>query len=139
MSIEELVQRDVRTVRPDASCAEAAVRMRDANVGCLVVVAEDETPIGIVTDRDLTLRVLADRGDPDQPVRDVMTGDPIFLSESAPLHEVIATMRDLRFRRMIVVDDTKRLCGILTLDDLVMHLGETASNLAEAIHNELAR
>ena len=111
--------------------------MRDANVGCVVVVGDDQSPIGIVTDRDLVLRVLADRGDPDGPVRDVMTGDPIFLSESAPLSDVIGTMRELRFRRMIVVDDAKCLCGIITLDDLVMHLGDTFANLAGAMRNQL--
>jgi CBS domain-containing protein len=139
MSIEELIRRDVQTIRPEASCTEAARRMRDGNVGCLVVADHEEVPVGIVTDRDLALRVLADRGDPDQPVRDVMTRDPIFLSESASLREVIATMRELGFRRMIVVDDAKCLCGILTLDDLVMHLADTFANLARAIRNELGR
>lgn len=139
MSIENLIHRDVHTIHSDQSCVEGAALMDKENVGCLVVTTEEDIPIGIITDRDLTLRILAAQGDPDQPIENVMTSDPIFLSESASLDEVISNMRDLRFRRMIVVDDDKRLCGIVTLDDLVMYMGDTLAHLAEAIRNELRR
>jgi signal-transduction protein with cAMP-binding, CBS, and nucleotidyltransferase domain len=139
MSIERLIERDVQTIHPDESCAKAAARMRDARVGSLIVTTVEDVPIGIVTDRDLMIRVLADQREPDLAVRDVMSPDPIFLRESVPLYEVIATMRDHRLRRMIVVDEHQRLCGVLTMDDLVMHLGDTLAHLAEALRSELAR
>lgn len=139
MSIENLIQREVQTIRADESCTKAALAMRDANVGSLVVSTEEDIPIGIVTDRDLVVRALADDSGADLRVRDVMTSDPIFLRESAPLDEVISTMRDLRLRRMIVVDEDQRLSGVVTMDDLVMHLGDTLAHLAQALHNELGR
>ena len=59
MTIEDLIERDVQTIRPDETCTKAAAHMRDANVGSLIVTTVDDRPIGIVTDRDLVVRVLA--------------------------------------------------------------------------------
>jgi len=137
MSIESLIQREVETISPETNCADAAARMLDANVGCLVVSTPDATPVGIVTDRDLAVRVVAGRLDPEKPVREVMTSDPIFLSETTTLQGVISTMRDLRLRRMVVVDDDRRMCGIIALDDVVMHLGDSLAGVSEAIRSEL--
>jgi len=139
VTIEPIVQRDVRTLSKAALCAEAARAMRDANVGSLVVVDADGFPEGILTDRDLAIRVLADGKRPDQPVTDAMTREPIFLPETAPLHEALATMRDLRFRRLIVVDEHKRLVGIVSTDDVLLHLGEALADLSQVIRSELRR
>lgn len=137
MSIEELIQRDVQTIRAGETCAKAAVRMRDANVGSLVVTTVEDVPIGILTDRDLALRVVGEERAGDTAVGDVMTADPIFLRETASLNDVIATMREQRLRRMIVVDESGRLCGIVTMDDVVIQLGETLALVSAAIQSEL--
>lgn len=139
MSIERLIERNVQTIRADESCAKAAARMREANVGSLVVTTVEDVPIGILTDRDLALRVVGDELPADTPVGDVMTADPIFLRETTNLADVVATMREQRLRRMIVVDEGGRLCGIVTMDDLVIHLGETFALVSAAIRSELAR
>jgi CBS domain-containing protein len=138
MALDELIHREPETLPPDASCAEAARLMRDANVGAVVVV-EGAKPLGLVTDRDLAVRVIAEQRDP-QRVRlsEVMSGEPIFLSERRSVTSVVAVMRDLAIRRVMVVDDAGELVGVVAMDDLLMRIGEELAGLAEAIRKEVA-
>ena len=137
MSIESLLRRPVQTLPPDAPCREAAQLLRDEGVGC-VVVSEDERPLGIVTDRDLVVRVMASGLDPDKtPLRDVMSGEPVFLADERGIDQVVATMRQERIRRIPIVDAEGRLEGVVTLDDLLPLLAQQLGELAEAIRGEL--
>jgi len=139
MSIESLLRRPVCTLPPDALCREAAQLMRDEGVGC-VVVAEQARPLGIVTDRDLVVRVIAAGRAPEKTLlRDVMSGEPVFLASERGLDRVIATMRQQHVRRIPVVDAEGRLEGVLALDDLLPLLAGQLGDLAEAIRGELAR
>ncbi|MEN8182094.1 MAG: CBS domain-containing protein [Myxococcota bacterium] len=139
MSIESLLQRPVCTLPPDAPCREAAQLLRDERVGC-VVVAEDERPLGIVTDRDLVVRVIAACLDPEKTlVRDAMSGEPVFLASERSLDQVVATMRQQRVRRVPVVDADGRLDGVVALDDLLPLLASQLGDLAEAVRGELER
>jgi CBS domain-containing protein len=136
MSIESLLRRPVQTLPPDAPCREAAQLLRDEGVGC-VVVSEDERPLGIVTDRDLVVRVMASGLDPDKtPIRDVMSGEPVFLADARGIDQVVATMRQERIRRIPIVDAEGRLEGVVTLDDLLPLLARQFGELAEAIRVE---
>jgi CBS domain-containing protein len=137
MSIESLLRRPVQTLPPDAPCRKAAQLLRDEGVGC-VVVSEDERPLGIVTDRDLVIRVMASGLDPDKtPIRDVMSGEPVFLADERGIDQVVATMRQERIRRIPIVDADGRLEGVVTLDDLLPLLARQLGGLAEAIRGEL--
>ena len=137
MSIELLLRRPVCTLPPDAPCREAAQLLRDEGVGC-VVVSEDGRPLGIVTDRDLVVRVMAAGLDPGKTLlRDVMSGEPVFLARARSLEQVFATMREQRVRRVPVVDAEGRLEGVLALDDLLLLLAGQLGDLAEAIRSEL--
>jgi CBS domain-containing protein len=137
MSIESLLRRPVQTLSPDAPCREAAQLLRDEGVGC-VVVSEDERPLGIVTDRDLVVRVMASGRDPDKtPLRDVMSGEPVFLADERGIDQVVATMRQERIRRIPIVDAEGRLEGVVSLDDLLPLLARQLGELAEAIRGEL--
>jgi CBS domain-containing protein len=138
MSLDELIRRFPETLPPEASCTAAARLMREANVGA-VVVADGQKPLGLVTDRDLAVRVVAEGRDP-QAVRlhEVMSGEPIFLSERRSVGSVIAVMRDLAIRRVMVVDDAGDLIGVIALDDLLMRTAEELGGLAEAIRKEVA-
>jgi CBS domain-containing protein len=137
MSLERLIQRPVKTLPPDAPCAEAARVMRDENVGC-VVVTEDGRPLGVVTDRDLVVRVIADDRDADKLLlRDVMTGEPIFVTGSGGVGQVLAAMRDLAIRRVPIVDEHGRLSGIVAMDDVLLLLAEQLGDVAEAIRAEI--
>lgn len=138
MSIEDILKAPVRVLPPDATCIEAARMMRDENIGC-VVVAEDDRPLGIVTDRDLVLRVMAPGGEAEKfQLRDVMTSEPIFVSVDQSLEQVVAAMRDLAIRRVPAVDENGNLCGMVSLDDVLLCLVDQLGDLAEAVRAELA-
>ena len=139
MSIESLLRRPVCTLPPDATCREAAQLLRDERVGC-VVVSEHERPLGVVTDRDLVVRVMAAGRDPDKtPLRDAMSGEPVFLASDRGIDQVIATMRQERVRRIPIVDADGRLEGVVALDDLLPLLAGQLGELAEAVRAELER
>jgi CBS domain-containing protein len=113
--------------------------MRDENIGS-VVVAEDERPLGIVTDRDLAIRVIADGRDSEKlRLREIMSREPIFLGGDRSLDQVIAAMRDLAIRRIPIVDAEGLLSGIVSLDDILLRLSDQLGNLAAAVRAELSR
>ena len=137
MSLDAIVQRPARTLPPTASCTDAARLMRDENVGA-VVVANGREPIGIVTDRDLAVRVVAEqRAASDVPLASIMSTHPAFVATRRTLDEVISTMRQLGVRRLPVVDDAGNLDGILSLDDVLMLLARELGELGEAVRAEL--
>lgn len=138
MPIDRLIRRPVKTLGPDASCLEAAALMRDENVGAVVVVDEEQRVLGVVTDRDLVLRVLSAGREPSSvALREVMTGEPIYLSQTRNLGQLLATMRDMGVRRVPVVDDDGRVRGLIAMDDLVMLLAEQLGDLAQVVRKEI--
>jgi len=138
MPIEQLIRRPARTLPPDASCADAAVVMRDENIGA-VVVSDAGRPLGVVTDRDLAVRVIAPGRDPQRVrLREVMSGDPIFLSGERGLDQVIQTMRDLGIRRVPVVDADGKLRGLVSMDDLLVLLASQLGDLAQALRKAVS-
>jgi CBS domain-containing protein len=139
MGIAKLIHKPVQTLPPDATCQEAAQRMRGAGVGC-VVVTEADRPVGVVTDRDLAVTVVASARDASQvSLREVMAGEPIFLGRDRDLAQVIETMRLQGVRRLPVVDESGYLEGILTLDDLLLLLSDQLAGLAETVRREVSR
>jgi len=137
MPIDQLLRRSVKTLPPNATCQEAAALMRDENVGAIVV-AEERRPLGVVTDRDLVVRVVAPGEDATRVlVRDVMTGEPIFVSGERSLEQAIAAMRDLAIRRVPIVDAEGLLRGLVSMDDLLVLLAEQFSDLAHTIRKEI--
>jgi CBS domain-containing protein len=135
--IEKLIQRPLRTLPPDANCVEAAVLLRDANVGAIVV-EEGGRPLGVVTDRDVAVRVVAQGLEPAKTrVRDVMSGHPVYLSGERSLDQLIAAMRDLAIRRVPIVDADGKLQGLVSLDDLLILLTDQLGSLAHAIRSEI--
>jgi len=137
MPIEHLIKRPVQSLPPDASCADAARLMRDANVGS-VVVSRDGRPLGIVTDRDLAVRVIADGLDAKRrPISEIMSGEPIFLSGERDIGQIVAIMRDLGVRRIPIVDAEGMLSGVVSLDDLVLLLADQLTGLAQCIRHEV--
>jgi CBS domain-containing protein len=137
MPIDRLLRRPVKTLPPEATCQEAAALMRDENVGAIVV-AEESRPLGVVTDRDLVVRVIAAGADATRVlVREVMTGEPIFVSGERSLEQAIAAMRDLAIRRVPIVDANGKLRGLVSMDDLLVLLAEQFSDLAHTIRKEI--
>jgi CBS domain-containing protein len=137
MSIEELLNRNVETLPPSATCVDAARLMRSRNVGS-VVVANDKEPVGVLTDRDLAVRVVAESRDPAKVQLDeVMSPYPIFLSVRRSLDEAIETMRDLGVRRLPVVNENGHLAGIISMDDILARIARQVGQLGEAVQREI--
>lgn len=117
MTVADLMRTDVVTAERPTPINEVATRLRDETVGCLVVV-EDDRPVGIVTDRDIAVRIVADNLDPtEMTAGDTMTEDPRTVERDVGVMELCREMSEAGVRRMPVVDGDD-LVGIITLDDL---------------------
>jgi CBS domain-containing protein len=122
--IREIMTESVVTAGPSASVREVAELMRERNVGSVVLV-EGERPVAFVTDRDLTLSVLADGRDAGDRASDHASSPVITAQPRMDVQEAAELMVRHGIRRLVVVDDG-RLSGIITLDDLVARTGDAA-------------
>jgi len=117
MKVSEVMTRDVQTVRPDQSAREAANFMLRADAGAIPV-TEGHRLIGMITDRDITVRGVAEGLGPDTPVRELMTNDIVAARVEDDTDEVAVRMSEAQVRRLPVIDDQQKLCGIVSLADL---------------------
>jgi len=133
MPVGDYCQRDVRTIDATDTLRSAAKRMAEEGVGSLVVL-QGRQPRGILTDRDVALRVLREGLDPDAtPVLDAIGGDPIVIHETTPLRAAAALMRRCAIRRVPVVDARESLVGVITSDDLLRLIAAELSGIAGAV------
>ena len=130
MKVSEVMTRDVQTIRPDQPVQEAASFMLSTDAGSIPV-TEGDRLIGMITDRDIAVRGVAKGHGPDTPVRDLMTNEVIFVRIDEDCDDVATKMGEAQVRRLPVVDEQERLCGIVSLGDLAR---ETES---EAAHEAL--
>lgn len=137
MSIGRICSREVDTADPDESVQTAAQRMHARKVGTLVVVDPDGKPIGMLTDRDLAVRVVAAGSDPSlTTVAEVMTPRPATEFLDAAIEDALRTMRSAHCRRIPVVDRGGRLTGLVSLDDVLELLSEEFQSIGRVIHDE---
>jgi signal-transduction protein with cAMP-binding, CBS, and nucleotidyltransferase domain len=135
MALVDCIRTDVVTASPEERVSDIARMMDEQNVGS-VVIERDGCPVGIVTDRDLALRVCARNVDPESTsVRDVMTCDPFVVDRNDTLWNVMASAREQGVRRFPVVDDDQRLVGIVTMDDVVRILASEMSCVTDIIQS----
>ena len=120
------------TVTAETTVREAAQKMRAHRVSCVVVV-DGRRPIGIVTDRDLALRVLAEDLRTSTTVSEVMTPDPITAPESSGMETILRLLRRSGRRHLLLVDAAGGLVEMITHDDLVPVLQRELRNLGETI------
>lgn len=138
MSIADFCERNPSRARPDETLREAARRMNDDSVGSLVVVDEDGHPVGIITDRDIVVRGLRRRCNLDAtPVSEVMTEDVTTIYENADRDVAIRRLRAEAVRRIPVVDDQRRLCGIFSVDDALQAVAECTTAVASVSRSQL--
>lgn len=138
MAIGEVCTRNVVFCLPSESVAAAARLMREYHVGSLVVVAENgdgaRVPVGVITDRDIAIGVVAKEVDPNGVlVRDVMRPDLITGQETEGVFDIIERMRARGIRRMPIVGADRSLIGIVTADDLIELLAEEMSALSAMV------
>jgi CBS domain-containing protein len=143
MPINDVCSREVVIVQPGDSALDAAQLMRLHHVGDVVVVQNlggRRIPVGIVTDRDLVVEIMASELDPTAlTVGDIMVQELATVNENASLFEAVELMRAKGVRRLPVTDAIGNLSGILTMDDLLELLAEEMSGLARSVTHEQRR
>jgi CBS domain-containing protein len=136
-TIDEMMTTDLRTVRDGATIEEAARVMRDADIGDVIVLDEDGRVSGIVTDRDLVVRAVADGVDPAEgQVGSILNGAVVSIAPDESVDTALDLMRDHKIRRLPVIDDD-RLVGVVTLGDLAIDRqpGSTLADISNAPPN----
>jgi CBS domain-containing protein len=131
MKIREVMSKDVEIARPDETLRDAAATMKRIDAGVLPV-GNDDRLVGMLTDRDIAIRGVAEGKGPDAKVRDVMTEAVKYVFDDEDVAHVAENMAELQLRRLPVVNRDKRLVGIVSLGDLA-----TAGSLpktAKALH-----
>ncbi|ASY72120.1 CBS domain-containing protein [Sinorhizobium fredii] len=116
MHVSEIMTRDVHLVTPNDTIRDVARQMAENDIGFLPVEDHDRL-VGMVTDRDIVVRGVADGLDPQAKVRDVMTTDVKYCFEDEEVDDVARNMGDIQVRRLPVVNRDKRLVGIVSLAD----------------------
>jgi CBS domain-containing protein len=119
------------------TAAVAACRLRDFKVGCVVVIRGDRS-VGILTDRDLALRVVAEGRDPQKTlVSEIVTYDATTVSREAGIETAVRLMRDHGVRRLPIVTEDGQVTGIVTADDLVVLLTDELAHVGIAIRDNV--
>ena len=117
MKVREAMTSDVRMANPDDTIRKAARMMASIDAGVLPV-SENDRLIGMITDRDIAIRGIAQGKGPKAKVRDVMTEDVKYCFDDQEIEEVTRNMADIQVRRLPVLNRDKRLVGILSLGDI---------------------
>ena len=117
MKVSEVMTSNVQTVQPDQTAQQAATFMLSADAGSIPV-TEGERLVGMITDRDIAVRGIAKGHGPDTPVRELMSNDIICAREDDDVDDVATKMSEAQVRRLPVIDQDDRLCGIVSLGDL---------------------
>ena len=137
MSIGRICQRNVDLADADESVRFVAERMHQRSVGSLVVLDEWKRPIGIITDRDIVIRVIAAGKDPDMTqVCEAMTASPRTVTENTSIEQAIRLMRSGVFRRLPVVDRDGKLVGLVAADDILCPLAEEFADVGRLLERE---
>ena len=123
MQLKEIMTPDVERIQKDLTVQEAAQKMKTLNVGMIPVYNGDRL-VGMLTDRDITIRSVAEGRDPrTTPVNAVMTPEVVYCFEDQTIDEAAKVMEDQQIRRLIILNRDKRLVGIVSLGDLATQRG----------------
>ena len=139
MKIQDVMTADVSFVGPDTPILEIARKMRDGDIGAVPVV-DDERLVGMVTDRDLVVRVIAEGGDVrTKTARDAMSPGVLYCFADESVEVVLENMGDRQIRRLPVVNREKRLVGVVSLGDLALSgkrkaAGEALQEISQPTH-----
>jgi CBS domain-containing protein len=124
MDLRDIMTRNVEVVSAGASLKDAAKKMKDLDVG-LIPVCDGDRLKGVLTDRDITIRATADGRDPSKTkVSEVMSTDLAYCLEDQEVEEAVSVMEARQIRRLPIVNQDKRLIGIISLADIAVHVGD---------------
>jgi CBS domain-containing protein len=137
MALKQLMIKDVTSLPTYATVLDAAKFMTDMNVGTVIVTVED-IPSGLITDRDIVTKVLAQGKDPKTTkIEEIMITPVVTISEDKGIFDATKLMSTHGIRRFPVVDTKGKLVGVIALDDVMVLLGEEMKNIAGALRSEL--
>ncbi len=140
MPISELCDGKKISVEKGTSLQNAANLMLKKHIGSLVVVDSKagDKPVGIVTDRDIVLKAVTQNASMStMPVDKVMTTELVTIQHDAGVHDAIKLMQNKGVRRILVMDDAHKLCGILSSDDLVQLVGQEMNSIGDIYQRQL--
>ena len=138
MNVEHVMTGPAHVLAPSATARQAAILMRDQRIGCVVVASQDK-PDGMVTDRDLALRVLIEDLDPGKvELSEIMSPCPVFVFGGRDLRYAMQVMREQAVRRLPVVDGAHKIVGVISLDDVIRRISEELNTVSETIEREIA-
>jgi CBS domain-containing protein len=132
MRVSEAMTRDVRVATPGQPIRDVARMMAEIDAGALPV-GENDRLIGMITDRDIAVRAVAQGKGPDTPVREVMSTEVLYCYEDDELDRVAKNMGDVQVRRLPVVNRDKRLVGIVSLGDLAKNEKEAGGKAVSGV------
>ena len=133
MKINEIMSREVRTIMPDTTLREAARLMRESDIGSLIINDNDRIS-GVITDRDIVIRALADGLDPGTPVSAVMSNDVCYCFDDEDVDHVAKNMAQIEKRRLPVVNRNKRLVGMVSLANVATcNVDKLSANLLRGV------
>ncbi len=136
MKIADIMTNDVCTVSPEQTIREAARIMAEADCGS-VVVGENDRMIGMLTDRDIAIRAVANGRDCDTPVRTIMSDEVLYCFEDEDVQQVAMNMAENEVRRLPVVNRDKRLVGVVSLGNFATSGPDKATD--KLVHGVTAR
>lgn len=139
MSVGTICSRIVHVAEPGERVIDVALRMRSANVGTVVVLDAQKRPVGMLTDRDLVVRVIAEGREPEATrIEAVMTREPAVAAVDLPIEQALLRMRQRGVRRLPVVDTRGELIGIVSVDDIVELLAGEIGNVGRVLAQSAA-
>ena len=140
MLVEAIMQTAPATVDRDHTVLRAARLMREKDVGSVVVVDDKGRPVGMLTDRDLAVKVLGDGKSPETPVDEVMSHPVFAVSRDALVFDTLREMARRHVHRMPVIDgETKHIVGIVTAESALMLLTTELANIADVMSGRPSR
>lgn len=140
LKVIDMAVHKVAIITTEKSIRESARQMRVEHVGSLVVVDQDGKPIGMLTDRDITIEGVARGVDVDQTtVRDLMTAPVVTATESEGMVTALARMREFGIRRLPIIDSEGKLVGVVTNSNLIKELSELLDGLVRNISSSKTR
>ena len=135
--IKDVMSSNFKWMAPDSPISQVAQQMRDMDCGFMPL-AENDKMIGMITDRDITVRALAEGKDGNTPARDVMTPKTYYCYDDQDVEEVCNNMGEIQVRRLPVVNRDKRLVGIVSMGDLAQsasrpNVGQTEQQITAGV------
>lgn len=141
MQVNEIMTKGVECIAPETSLKDAAIKMRELNVGLLPICGHNDRLQGMLTDRDIVIRGVAEGQSPDQATAEsVMSKDVVYCMEDDDIRQAAELMEERQIRRLVVLNEKKRLVGVLSLGDLAAQfhneelVGEALGRISEPSH-----